>query len=161
MKQLQFFKLASLVLLLLNAGILLFFWLQRPPRAPGMGGAIGSFETVAIDLLQLDESQAADFQNLAIEHGTRIHAFNQEQNRNLQQYFSTVYRAGDLLLKDSLIMQVEQLEQQKVQFTYQHFEDVRALLRPEQLPQFEVFVTQAVGRLLRPEKKGGLHRRIE
>ncbi|MEM7572119.1 MAG: hypothetical protein AAF433_04430 [Bacteroidota bacterium] len=88
-----------------------------------------------------------------MKHGTRIEAFNQEQNRNLQQYFSTVYRSDDSLIKDSLIMQVEQLEQQKVQFTYQHFEDVRALLRPEQLPHFELFVTQAVGRLLRPGKK--------
>ena len=92
MKQLQLFKYATLGLILLNIGIILFFFLTKPkpPRPMPEGPNNHAMDRRAIDLLGLDENQVVAFRDLARAHSREMRTINEEQRQLLEPYFVAV-----------------------------------------------------------------------
>ena len=55
--------------------------------------------------------------------------------------------------KLQLFAQLQQLESQKLQSTYQHFEEVKNILEEEQMADFELFMNRLLEKILLEEEK--------
>jgi hypothetical protein len=146
MKQIQFFKYTTLLLLLLNIGIVTFFFLARP-KPPG-NGQPAPFHDRAVDLLKLDKGQHQAFLRSAEQHSRQMKAINDGQRNLLRPYFNSLVDPSMRVNADSLLQQVQLFERQKVEATYQHFKAVKELLKDDQQDHFEQFMNKALERLL-------------
>lgn len=154
MKQLQFFKYATIGLVLLNIGIILFFFLTKPKppeHRPG-GPQQHPMDRRAIDLLNLNKEQATIFRDLVREHSREMRSINEEQKNALEPYFATVIESVPDPNIQARLDKVMVLEKRKIEVTYKHFEKVKAILEPAQLGEFEIFVKESLNRIL---GKGG------
>jgi len=146
MKQLQFYKYATIGLLLLNVALLTFFFLRKPNHPPR-----ADLKRGAIDILKLDDGQGETFFNLAKEHQQKMKVFNQSQKELLKPYFNSLVDSTGR--NKNVLDKVEQLERQKIESIYRHFQDIKSILKKEQLSVFEEFMDDAIKRIL-PESKG-------
>lgn len=71
----------------------------------------------------------------------------------LRSYFDGLVNPEDVRDRDKQIAELQELERQKVELTYNHFEMVKAMLNESQIPKFEEFSTQALERILGGGKK--------
>jgi len=141
MKQLQFYKYAAIGLLLLNIAMMTFFFLVKSKHAHGRG-----LEKGAKAILQLDDTQNDAFLKLVKKHRQKMNAFNEDQKELLKPYFdSLVDSTGS---QKEVLDKVEKLERQKIESIYQHFQEIKSILRPEQLSNFEEFMNHAIKRIL-------------
>ncbi|MEL6989221.1 MAG: hypothetical protein AAGK97_15520 [Bacteroidota bacterium] len=153
MKQLQFYKYATIALLLLNLAMIAFFFLTKPKPIKKEITFNGPHE-----LLSLDEEQEKAFLNLAKDHKAELKNINKNQQRLLSEYFKKLNNNN--VQTDSLMDQVIALEKNKIESTYQHFTDIKQILNPNQLDQYDKFVEAALSRILKtssrtPPPRGG------
>ncbi|RMG86071.1 MAG: hypothetical protein D6714_04795 [Bacteroidetes bacterium] len=148
MTQLSFFKYAVALLFLLNIGMVGFFFLTKPP-APQAHNLLRS----APKMLNLDEKQKETFQALARQHQEKMRELDRKHAELLEAYFSTFTEKSPGVSPDSLLHEAANIERAKIAATYQHFEDVKNILRPEQMPQFDKFMDQVLHQVLLPPKK--------
>ena len=149
MKQLQFYKVATWGLLVLNLSMVAFFFLTAPP--PHHGRKLGGQKAGAI--MKMNDQQNESFHLLAEEHMKKMEGFNNQQRNLLKPYFSSLIDSKAAINSDSLLNKVQLLERNKIESTYQHFQDVKSILKPEQHTYFEEFVEHAMGRILLGQKK--------
>ena len=171
MKQLQFFKYATIGLLLLNIGIILFFFLTKPEPPGPMPGKPGNhaMDHRVVNLLNLNDDQAKVFRGLAKAHSQEMREINEAQRQALQPYFANVVHPDPEGETDAQLEDILQMERRKIEITYQHFEDVKAILEPSQLPHYDRFVNESLKMILgsggknppppRGFEKGGLRRK--
>ncbi|MFK8044121.1 MAG: hypothetical protein AB8B72_01400 [Crocinitomicaceae bacterium] len=145
MKTKQFYKIAAIVLLVLNIGLVTFFVLNKKRHhQPG--------HLKAIKMLNLNESQADEFKSLAEAHHQSMVEINKEQAELLTKHFKSLYdlpnspNAGDLTFYSDL-------EVKKINITYDHFKDVRGILDKEQQVYYQEFIEKTVQKAL--GNKGG------
>ncbi len=148
MKSLFFFKTATFFLLLLNLG-LLFFLFQRGPRKQNLKV---KFHQEAVEILGLDASQQADFDDLIKEHSSAIIALNAENSAILAPYFYEIFSNNNLSKRDSLMLRFQAIEKEKVEITRDHFWEVRKILKPEQEKNMDLFLKKAINILLLDKK---------
>ncbi|MEM1323182.1 MAG: hypothetical protein AAGG75_23150 [Bacteroidota bacterium] len=142
MKASQFYKYAAIVLFVLNLLVLAFvFWGPKgpPPMGPGQG---------AQEMLQLDDQQHEAFLKLAEVHSEAIKELEKEQRRLLRPYFNSLTDATAPSDLDALMQGVQLAERRKITLTYQHFQEIKLLLRPEQQPAFKGFMNHMLKILL-------------
>lgn len=158
MKQLKFFKISLIALVLLNLAMMgyLFYGqnskpsFQPPPHHPGPGHQ--PFER-AIKSLDLDIEQEAQFRELVKEHHKTIGLIDDQQRELLTPYFESLVDTEQSISTDSLLSDIQVLEAQKIETTYNHFVDVKALLREDQFSDYEKFIQKAIHNLVMKPKK--------
>lgn len=150
MKQLQFYKYAATGLLFLNIAMLAFFFLTKPPNHPRGK----RFKGGAIEILNLDKTQDKVFFELVKNHKQKMKVFNQKQKELLKPYFDSLIDSTGQ--PQNVIEKVEQLERQKIESIYQHFQDIKSILKKEQLSGFEEFMDVTIKRIL-PDAKENPH----
>lgn len=150
MKQLQLFKYATLGLFLMNIGIILFFFLTKPKPPGPMPGKPNNhaMDRRMIDLLDLNNDQIEAFRGLAKAHSREMREINEAQRQALEPYFANVVSADPEINSDDQMEKMLQLERRKIEVTYQHFEDVKAILEPSQLPNYDRFVNESLKMIL-------------
>ena len=161
MEAVKFYKYIIAGLLLLNLGLLAFLMLRKPPHPPKhLHGPKNAFVLKAFDLLQLDENQKTIFKQLAKAHHLQMNRYDSTQVALLPSYFEQLNQTKNTEYSQEVLDQISNIERQKVETTYQHFEDIKQLLRPNQLSRFENFVSKATKRIYnnrvqfkRPKKK--------
>ena len=157
MKQLQFYKYAAGVLLLLNLLVIAFFFITRPHPPDKKGRE--DLQKRAIDIMEMDEQQHTVFLQFAKQHSEQMDYFNKQQRNLLQPYFKAIIDTANAVNSTTLLAQFHALEQKKVELTYQHFLDIKSILNPEQQTGFEEFVERALEIILFDQKKNHSHRR--
>ena len=148
MKLFQLYKYAALGLLVLNISMIAFFFLTAPPPRPHPNNN----EKGPLRMI-LDKQQDKSFLSLAKQHKEEMIDLNRQQRALLLPYFNRIIDPSIKINSDSLLTQVQALEQKKIESTYLHFQDIKTILRPEQYPDFEKFVEQAIGRILLGQEK--------
>lgn len=142
MDKLKFYRYAALGLLVLNLAILAFFFLYRP-----LFGGPHQPPPPTHHELGFDEAQQDAFSGLVETHRTMMQRINQEQKDLLAGYFSNLARNEP----DSAAIvpkHYTKLEEEKITGTYDHFLEVKALLRPDQQPNFPSFVDRSLKSIL-------------
>ncbi len=144
MTQLKVYQFATLGLLLLNL-VLLAVIALAPARA-------GLTPQQAVRSLHLDNEQRDRFMTFARAHQSEMQALNARQRELLEAYFRQL-TTPSAARPGPPPPAVQDIEREKITSTYQHFLEVKALLRPEQEPQFADFVDVVLEQIfLAPER---------
>lgn len=151
MSQISFYKYATWGLLLLNLGMLAFFFLTKPkhPHQP----TPNAFQNEVIERLRLNAQQERTFRTLAAEHGQQMVSINEQQQQLLLPYFESLAAPANQMDKDSLLSRYQELERAKLEFTYQHFEEIESMLDENQLVYFEGIVHKFIDRIVLKSEK--------
>ena len=128
---------AVVVLLVLNGITLaMLFGGHHPPVGPP---AKGGPKLIVIERLGFDPDQVARYEGLIVEHRATIDE-KDAAIRAARIALFTDLREPSPLDRDSLITVITGLQASVERIHYDHFADVRALCRPEQLPKFDELV---------------------
>ncbi|AFM04574.1 hypothetical protein Fleli_2195 [Bernardetia litoralis DSM 6794] len=144
MKTLQFYKISTLVLLVLNLVMMGFFFLNfhRPPHGAHQEN---DFLNEAIEVLQLDEKQATSFEKLAMNHNQEMESIRNKQLEHTEEYFET---NNDTNKSDSLLNLISEGETQKIKITKNHFNQIRNILTSKQQHNYQKFKREALNKIL-------------
>lgn len=148
MKILKFYKIASLILLILNLLLLGFIFLHKPAHRHGPP----PLQFKVTEQLKLDSNQNESFLNSAEKHVARINEIDKDQADILRVYFSRLYDNSQTKT-DSIFQRVISLEQKKIEATYNHLAEVKGLLREDQFENFEAFINHMLNVILGERKK--------
>ena len=142
MKQLQFFKYATGAMILLNLLIIAFFLLTKPkpPAFPPHNARSNGFQVRAIDILKLDKQQHTTFLQSAKQHSQQMESINRQQRDLLKPYFHSIIDSTINIASETVLDEIQQLERNKIEATYQHFQQVKSILKNEQQADFKVFI---------------------
>lgn len=149
MNQLKFYKYATGILLIFNLAMLSFFFITKP-KGPIRHGDV---KERAKDFLKLDEEQHAAFLTSANKHKASMNQIDEEQSELLKGYFNSLVVSSETIDKAAVLEKVKTLEGQKIASTYEHFEEIKTILKPEQQPNFEQFMKDILSFRLMVKKK--------
>ncbi|MEM6770478.1 MAG: hypothetical protein AAF597_07855 [Bacteroidota bacterium] len=151
MEKLTFYRSATWVMLVLNLILLVFLalpWIMPP------GGPTRGMER-ALDKLELDREQRMIFRSTAEKHQENMKRIKVQQQNTLLAYFEPL-ATNQGSISPQLSQDYLKLTEEKVQATYQHFLEVKDMLRPEQQHLYEEWIGNAIqGILLQNPKKPG------
>ena len=94
-------------------------------------------------LLQLDSDQQTVFMEMIAKHKREISEIEKRQKVLLLQYFNYLQsekQSAPAELMEEFLTQ----EQNKIQITYTHFEEVKHILTEDQKPYFELFIKKVI-----------------
>ncbi len=151
MRNLLFYKYATWGLLILNLLMIAFFFLTKPQPPHKKGGP--DFAKKAIDILKLDEQQHRTFLQSAKLHNQQMEEINRQQQEVLKPYFNSLINPNNNINADTLLQQVQQLERNKIESTYQHFKEVKSILTENQKADFNEFMDHALKIILLEKEK--------
>ena len=103
-------------------------------------------------VLNLSEVQSEQFYVLVNEHKIEMQSISDSQAEILTQYFKTLYEPNELS-KEAALSNFCALENQKIQSTYNHFQDIQEMLNDDQLANFPEFIDKAMNHILRLKNK--------
>lgn len=132
-------------MLLLNIVIVAFFFFNKPKHVDHPHHKMGP-----PPMLNLSEIQAEQFQVLADEHKGEMKIIKEEQKVILDNHFKTLY---DTNSKTKDLSKFLELEQRKINTTYHHFSDLKALLNEEQLKNYPDFIEKTLNIILGGKKR--------
>ena len=98
--------------------------------------------------LNLNQEQILSFKIFADEHHEEILALNKKQEKLIPSYFATLFEQSSASNRDSLATEIQSIESQKLKVTYEHFEDIKSILNPEQEKDFPEFVEGSLLRIM-------------
>lgn len=151
MQRLNLYKYSAITLLLLNMVLVFLLFQSRQKSHPRMGHR----HHTATAIMKLDQEQDQLFLADARAHGTKMDSISNMQLKLLQPYFQTLVIANgkNQVDKDSLLIQFQYLEKIKIESTYQHFEYIKTILKPNQMEGYKEFVQKILNKILVKDKK--------
>ncbi|MGB1243583.1 MAG: hypothetical protein ACPG49_13730 [Chitinophagales bacterium] len=146
MDKLQFYKFAAIGLFVLNIALLAFIIVGIPPKSPHKAGK--KFAQKAMQILDLDEQQSSTFFEFTKDHKNQMMVIHLKQRELLEAYFLRLSDSTKDSNSETILKKIQELERNKIETTYQHFEEVESMLTEEQKPHFKKFMDEAVGIVL-------------
>lgn len=145
MTKFKLYQIAAIGLFLLNIALVSF--IVFAPRGPG--GMPGN----APKTLDFDAGQHERFLEYANAHKELMRGYNTRQVEILKAHFEQL-NTKSANTPEPLPQTFEEIERLKVTSTYDHFLEVKTLLRPTQEEQFPAFMEGVLGQILiGPERK--------
>jgi hypothetical protein len=140
------------LLLLLNFGILGFLLLgHKPPPPPDGPGRPPHPGLPVVEKLHFDESQKTAFDQMKKEHHATMEKLDEQHEGILKQYFEMLGKSGNIQSqKDSLEHALASVEARRASVTFEHFNAVKAMCRPDQVSQFDDLIPDILQLLLKP-----------
>jgi hypothetical protein len=155
MSRMKLLTVIVIILVILNVTIVSLMAFQNfphPHHPPHMGRPL--FEVIE-DKLELDQRQKAEFKKLREAHHEQMVELEKKRNRLLKEYFKTLDQLdGQEKIVNDLMNELKKIEQQRIDITYAHFKDVKALCHEDQLKEFPEVLDIAIDHLLGSAKKG-------
>jgi len=141
------------LLLLANAGTLLFFWLGN--RKQGLPPK-GEPKEFLIKELGLDASQQQQFDKLVAEHRQAVNALREQVKEKKDALFELIKNttATDSV-KQAAASAVSAVTEQIDMLTVNHFQKVRALCTPEQQKRFDAIIHDITKMMAQPRPPMG------
>ncbi|MBC8051632.1 MAG: hypothetical protein H7Y13_01055 [Sphingobacteriaceae bacterium] len=146
MKKEKILWLAVVILVVLNISCLLVILLRKGER-PNK-----KFDAMIIENLRLNENQIERFNGLKHNHRMQIGRLDRSMQGPFEQYFGLLKGNRDKIKEDSLENVLALLYQQKVELTYSHFADLKAICTPEQQQNMDKIVPFLM-QVISPPKK--------
>jgi periplasmic protein CpxP/Spy len=125
----RFFLLIIIALVLLN-GVLLFLHFNRPDRRPGP-------RSIIIERLKFDDQQIGQFDDLVKIHQETSMANEDKINEVKNTLYLQLNNPSNALKIDSLAQNIAELQKNAEMINFKHFEDIKKICKPAQLPLFE------------------------
>jgi hypothetical protein len=135
-KKLRLLYITIAVLVVMN-GILLSLFLMAPPHPHKRD----VFRFI-VDKVHFDAAQEDQYATMRDEHRAQMDALRGKMDAAKDRYFSGVLNGKE----DTLTLNEIAFIQKEIEsVTFHHFQQVRTLCRPEQLPQFDAIILEAIG----------------
>lgn len=141
----KFLTVSVVFLLVLNAGIVAFLFLNRQPQR------LEIFKMVVREV-QFDQEQQEKYFALRDQHRANMNQLDESFHSTLNKYLEQLKRDTNAALEDSLANELANIEKQKAIVTLSHFRLVRGLCHPDQLADFDRIVPKLTQILLPPQK---------
>lgn len=125
----------AILMAILNIGLMFFIWSHKRPPHPPLGGP----KMMVIEKLELDDNQISAYDELIVVHKKSI----QEEQAKIHDLKNKLYQTlivESQLAKDSIMKELANQQTVIENIHYNHFLDLKALCRPEQLDNFNSFV---------------------
>lgn len=137
MNKLKLYKILIAFLIIANLVMVwqLMSFKKRPPRAEGPRNEI-------IKELHFDKHQIMLYDDLIKKHREDIRGTEQKLNNLKSAYFLQLNTNRQSMQKDSVLQLIGKMAMEKEQINYKHFEDIRKICKPNQLPDFKNLVNQ-------------------
>ncbi|WP_108801937.1 hypothetical protein [Aquimarina sp. Aq107] len=137
MKRETLYKIAVLVLLIINGVQISFFLVTKKPRK----NSKQHHKPSAREILHLNTNQDNQFKEFSRTHGEAMRLLQEDQKESVRTYF--------LEPTDSLLRHISDIEAKKIKITKKHFENMKSILNKEQLTYYEDFKKKALKFILR------------
>ena len=106
-----------------------------PPDGPGNPARL------IIERLHLDEQQQKQFGAMREAHHSKMMDIQQDSRKLHDELFELLKADNaDTAQSNALIQQIQRLEAEKEHVTFDHFAQLRAILRPDQKAAFDGFI---------------------
>jgi len=143
MSKLRFYQYLSLALL---AGNLFLLWLHFSGKKHRHEGPRNEI----IQRLHFDQVQVSRYDTLIAQHRARLSALDIKLQSQRKTLYGTVGSGTNI---DSLLPALHQTQKEIEALHYDHFQDIRALCKPNQIILFEK-LTRDLASLFGPGKRG-------
>ncbi|MFS4447337.1 hypothetical protein [Maribacter sp. 2307UL18-2] len=137
MRRETLYKIAIGVLLTVNIAQVSYLFLTKKPANHTKEHS----KPNAIEILRLSEDQNIRFKAFSKQHHEAMVLLQEEQKKCVRDYFTRPSQA--------LLDCVKDIEAKKIQITKKHFDDMKSVLKEEQLPYYEEFKDKALRYILR------------
>ena len=145
-------------LILINLALLAFLFFVKPPRPAEMqpGGrppfAGEGPKQIIIERLHFDKDQVSQYEIIIQQHQNAVREADKQIRETKNDLYATL-SSGNIAAKDSLQNQLAQLQRQIETAHYNHFEAIKKICRPEQLPYFND-LTKELAHFFAPQRNG-------
>nr|MBC7614227.1 hypothetical protein [Pseudopedobacter sp.] len=149
MTKIKFLTICVIVLLILNLGTITFLFTGRPSR-PFKIEQEGP-KKIIIEKLGFNKNQIAQYQILIQKHQELI----KEIQKNIKERKNELYETlsnSDTSKVAILVLKISDLQLEIEKTHYHHFQDIKALCKPSQLPKFKN-LTNDLAKLFRPKQE--------
>ncbi len=162
MKSARLYQLIILFLLVLNTLVIGFFVWSKPKKHNAkMHHHPGK---IAKEIFGMDEEQSSVFVGLAKKHRSHIDSLSKSQRKLLKPLFFEHLDGNEKVDHDSIIDLIQEIEGKKIEYTYQHYSEVKEILSPDQLEHFDEFLEETLKFILNehvkhppPPRNGKVH----
>lgn len=132
MSKVKLLSLLAAVLFLINLVLIGFLFLKPGKHGPGEGP-----KKLIIERLNLNREQVVQYEALIREHRKSIHQADRELREAKNQLYQTLSHHATDSLQQLMLEKTAKIHQHIEEIHYRHFQDIRALCSPEQLPAFD------------------------
>jgi hypothetical protein len=108
---------------------------------------------IIIERLGFDEQQINDYEKLIDWHRSKMRESREKTTQLKNQLYSTLNGKDTTVSTDSLMAEIGRVQQDMEHVHYQHFQDIRNLCRPDQLPAFDQLTTEIADLFTPPHEK--------
>ncbi|MEL7006601.1 MAG: hypothetical protein AAFN93_28335 [Bacteroidota bacterium] len=152
MKSKKIYQIGFLVLILINA-TLIYLLVKRPQRPPmNRGSRQGSIIEKISAHLELTEEQAANYRLMAKQHGQQMRSFEADHRELVKAYFET-FNSSSIASPDSIKIEILNIESEKLEYTYEHFKELKSILEEHQKARFELIIKDILAVLINDRSK--------
>ncbi|MEP0365816.1 MAG: Spy/CpxP family protein refolding chaperone [Cyclobacteriaceae bacterium] len=149
----KIYQIGFVALILINATLIFLLAQHRPPRRPMHSEAAQNTIVEKISsTLALTEDQKTDYQSMASQHGEQMRVLDGNHRVLIKAYFETL-NDNAASSADSIRNEILQLESEKLQYTYDHFEELKSILSEQQKGQFDLIIKDILAVLIGRENK--------
>jgi periplasmic protein CpxP/Spy len=141
------FYIGAIVVLLLSNIVLISFILSRKVKRGHEP------KEKVIEILDLDVNQRKDYEELITAHRASMRAKRDALFGLKNELYTQLSKPMQDQQTDSLLTAISMLQKEVEMINYDHFSDIRALCRPDQMDDFNT-LAQELAQIFKPEKHG-------
>lgn len=145
MKRENFYTIVIILLLLLNFATIGYLFLNKNDntRVLSPDQKRNKPEQIIIAKLNLNDEQVKQFRIYKQKHGNATHNVERKMKSLQRELFSLVKADSmDIDKRDSLLSEIEQCESDKHLLIIEHFQDLRSMMRPDQIELYNDFIEE-------------------
>ncbi len=148
----KIYKIGLVVLVIINA-TLIFLLTQRPyrPPRPTSSGQNTIVEKIS-NKLELSKDQMARYQSMAKQHGEQMRILQGDHSRLMKDYIETLDIHSTASV-EQIRSEILKIESAKLQYTYEHFEELKSILNEQQKSRFGLIIKDITIILIGEEKR--------
>jgi len=140
----KMFKIGFFILLVLNIVLMTLFVMAPKPLRPESGRSQSSIKDEISSELGFTEEQKVRFDEMAMNHREAIRNLEGQERSLMKSFFGRLVSENTNQEKEILLGQIVQLERDKIEITYAHFEELKGICTGEQLTRFDKVLSRIV-----------------
>jgi periplasmic protein CpxP/Spy len=146
MSKIKLLSIAVIGLLLINAGIVGFLLLRKPPLPPEGNGPAKKEgpKKIVIERLNFDKDQVAAYEMLITEHQKAVRGLKDSISNTKNDLYQSL-KMETFAGKDSIINLLSVLQRRIESVHYGHFIQIKKLCRPDQTEKFNALTKDLAG----------------
>ncbi len=137
MSKVRFLTILVIALILANVAMGFFLMKRKHPPRPELGP-----RNRIIEALKFDENQIREFDKLVAWHQKEVSAIDEKIVGVKTKLYQTLLKSDSSSLKDSLLNELGKIQVDVEKTHYKHFQDIKALCKPDQQKEFMAFVDE-------------------